>query len=265
VGNRTHTQLRVAVFMSQPRAPRCSFVHGPVSRSAGVCGLHDIGATCPPILSPQARHYARPKCQEPKITNVADVLQQAHWLVGFMNVGRFKTRTSLLPPFSAWAHRKCNPTERGGAMSPIQSEFSAVWDIEPPPPIARPVHPPNYQYESSNLKHSSAIRPSTARASRQVGRGDGDRVFRAAARHSLLVRFLRFAIPAGIASIAVIIVVATFLNPFRLIANFPIDPGEISLSGSKDHHGIAATQWLHYGLSALRPYGAHCGPGPRQA
>jgi lipopolysaccharide export system protein LptC len=58
-------------------------------------------------------------------------------------------------------------------------------------------------------------------------------VFRAAARHSRFVRFLRIAIPAGILMVAAIIVVATFFNPFRLIAAFPIDPGKISLSGTK--------------------------------
>jgi lipopolysaccharide export system protein LptC len=58
-------------------------------------------------------------------------------------------------------------------------------------------------------------------------------VFRAAARHSRVVRFFRFAIPAGIAAIVSILLVATFFNPFRLIAAFPIDPGKISLSGTK--------------------------------
>src|SRR5215470_1228974 len=72
-----------------------------------------------------------------------------------------------------------------------------------------------------------------SRTRRQIGRNDGDRVFRAAARHSRFVRFLRNAIPAAILTIAVIIIVATFFNPFRLIASFPIDPGKISLSGTK--------------------------------
>jgi len=58
-------------------------------------------------------------------------------------------------------------------------------------------------------------------------------VFRAAARHSRFVRFLRLAIPAGILIVAAIIVAATFFNPFRLIAAFPIDPGKVSLSGTK--------------------------------
>lgn len=34
-------------------------------------------------------------------------------------------------------------------------------------------------------------------------------------------------------AIVAILLVATFFNPFRLIANFPIDPGKISLSGTK--------------------------------
>lgn len=58
-------------------------------------------------------------------------------------------------------------------------------------------------------------------------------MFRAAARHSRLVRFLRLAIPVGIILVAITLVVATFFNPFRLIASFPIDPGKVSLSGTK--------------------------------
>jgi lipopolysaccharide export system protein LptC len=65
------------------------------------------------------------------------------------------------------------------------------------------------------------------------GRNHGDRLFRAAARHSRLVRFLRYAIPAIIVAIASIIFTATYLNPFRLITAFPIDPGKVSLSGTK--------------------------------
>ncbi len=84
-----------------------------------------------------------------------------------------------------------------------------------------------------NLSPSSLNLVSVSRPPRQVRRSDGDRVFRAAARHSLLVRFLRYAIPALIVALASIIVVATFLNPFRLIAAFPVDPRKISLSGTK--------------------------------
>jgi lipopolysaccharide transport protein LptA len=58
-------------------------------------------------------------------------------------------------------------------------------------------------------------------------------MFRAAARHSRFVRFLRFAIPAGMVAIVAILVVATFFNPSRLFTSFPIDPGKVSLSGTK--------------------------------
>jgi lipopolysaccharide export system protein LptC len=71
------------------------------------------------------------------------------------------------------------------------------------------------------------------RASREIGRRDGDRVFRAAARHSRFVRWMRRAVPAGIALVAAVIVIATFFNPFRLIGAFPIDIGKVSLSGTK--------------------------------
>jgi lipopolysaccharide export system protein LptC len=83
------------------------------------------------------------------------------------------------------------------------------------------------------LSHISIVPLPTSRAPRQIGRTGGDRVFRAAARHSRFVRFLRMAIPAGILAIIAIIIVATFFNPFHLITAFPIDPSKISLSGTK--------------------------------
>src|SRR5271170_2999000 len=75
--------------------------------------------------------------------------------------------------------------------------------------------------------------PAPAPHSREIGRRDGDRLFRAAARHSRFVRWMRRAIPAGIVLVAAVIIVATFFNPFRLIAAFPIDLGKVSLSGTK--------------------------------
>jgi lipopolysaccharide export system protein LptC len=52
-------------------------------------------------------------------------------------------------------------------------------------------------------------------------------------RHSRFVRFLRFAIPVGIVAIIAIMVSATFFSPSRLFPGFPIDPGKVSLSGTK--------------------------------
>jgi lipopolysaccharide export system protein LptC len=82
--------------------------------------------------------------------------------------------------------------------------------------------------------NSRLISPaSVSRAARQVRRNNGDQVFREATRHTGLVRLLRYAIPALIVAIASVIFIATFLNPFRLITTFPIDPGKVSLSGTK--------------------------------
>jgi lipopolysaccharide export system protein LptC len=67
---------------------------------------------------------------------------------------------------------------------------------------------------------------------RQIGRNAGDRVFRSAARHSRVVRFLRFSIPAAILAIAGIILVATF-SPLNKVKNSVFDPGDISVSGTK--------------------------------
>jgi lipopolysaccharide transport protein LptA len=58
-------------------------------------------------------------------------------------------------------------------------------------------------------------------------------VFRAAARHSRFVRLLRFAIPVGIVAIVAILLASRFFNPSRLFPSFPIDPGKVSLSGTK--------------------------------
>jgi lipopolysaccharide export system protein LptC len=75
-------------------------------------------------------------------------------------------------------------------------------------------------------------------------------MFRAAARHSRFVRVLRFAIPASIAAIAAVILVATFFHPFHLPV-FPIDPGKISLSGTKV---VMELPRLHGFTSDSRPY-----------
>lgn len=61
---------------------------------------------------------------------------------------------------------------------------------------------------------------------RQIRRPDGNGAFRSAARHSRLVRFLRFAIPALILVIVAIIAIATFVTP-RISAMFPIDIAKV--------------------------------------
>jgi lipopolysaccharide export system protein LptC len=73
----------------------------------------------------------------------------------------------------------------------------------------------------------------TARGFVIAGGTDRDRVFRRASRHSKRVRILRLAIPAGIGLCLLVIVLAHFLNPFRLLARLPADFGPLVISGTK--------------------------------
>lgn len=66
-----------------------------------------------------------------------------------------------------------------------------------------------------------------------MARTNGARVFREAAKHTRFVVFLRVAIPAAIAGIAVIIFLASYLSTFKLLSAFPIDVGKVSISGTK--------------------------------
>jgi lipopolysaccharide export system protein LptC len=64
-------------------------------------------------------------------------------------------------------------------------------------------------------------------------RVDGNSVFRSAARHSRLVRFLRFAIPAAILLVGGVIVAAIFFNPFARYDKLPnVDYKELSISST---------------------------------
>jgi lipopolysaccharide export system protein LptC len=65
------------------------------------------------------------------------------------------------------------------------------------------------------------------------GRGD-ERVFRAAVRHSRLVRQLRIAIPLGLLlAVVAAVAVANLVKPLRVLANLPVDMGSVVISGSK--------------------------------
>jgi lipopolysaccharide export system protein LptC len=57
--------------------------------------------------------------------------------------------------------------------------------------------------------------------------------FRAAARHSAVVRFLRLAIPAVIVVVLGSLMFVAFFNPFRAVARLQIDPGKIVISGTR--------------------------------
>ncbi len=67
-----------------------------------------------------------------------------------------------------------------------------------------------------------------------VGRGDEDRVFRTAVRHSRCVRFLRVAIPASVAVLVLAALAATtWLKPLRVLTKVPIELGHLVVSGTK--------------------------------
>ncbi len=68
----------------------------------------------------------------------------------------------------------------------------------------------------------------------RFGRADAERVFRAAVRHSHHIRFLRVAVPAGVA-VAVVggLVFALLLKPLRVLTGAPVDLGSLVVSGTK--------------------------------
>jgi lipopolysaccharide export system protein LptC len=75
--------------------------------------------------------------------------------------------------------------------------------------------------------------PETSRAYWTTSRGDAERAFRAARRHSRLVRALRIAVPAGVAVGAIIITLITYFNPLRMLARLPINIDNLVVSGTK--------------------------------
>jgi lipopolysaccharide export system protein LptC len=80
----------------------------------------------------------------------------------------------------------------------------------------------------------SDIDPHAARVFTRDGRGNGERAFRAAVRHSRRVRILRIAVPA-VAVLALVggIGFPALLNPMRMLAKLPVDIGSVVVSGSK--------------------------------
>jgi len=75
--------------------------------------------------------------------------------------------------------------------------------------------------------------PQAVRAYWTMSRGDSERAFRSARRHSRVVRVLRIAIPVGVLISVVGISLATYLNPLRMLASLPIDISDMVVSGTK--------------------------------
>jgi lipopolysaccharide export system protein LptC len=66
-----------------------------------------------------------------------------------------------------------------------------------------------------------------------MGRGDSERAFRAARRHSRAVRILRVAIPLAVVLGFTGIFLITYFNPLRMLAKLPVDVGNLVVSGTK--------------------------------
>src|SRR6478609_3522598 len=75
--------------------------------------------------------------------------------------------------------------------------------------------------------------PEATRAYWTMSRGDADRAFHAARRHSRAVRILRIAVPAGVTIGIIIITLVTYLNPLRMLAKLPINLDNLVVSGTK--------------------------------
>jgi lipopolysaccharide export system protein LptC len=75
--------------------------------------------------------------------------------------------------------------------------------------------------------------PEMSRAYWTMGRGDAERAFHAARRHSRLVRIMRVAVPASVAVAFIIIALITYFNPLRMLAKLPINIDNLVVSGTK--------------------------------
>jgi len=75
--------------------------------------------------------------------------------------------------------------------------------------------------------------PQTARSYWTMSRGDSERAFRAARRHSRTIRILRVAVPSAVVVVTVVIVAMTYFNPLRMFGKLPVDIGHLVVSGTK--------------------------------
>jgi lipopolysaccharide export system protein LptC len=75
--------------------------------------------------------------------------------------------------------------------------------------------------------------PEAVRAYWNMSRGDSERAFRAARRHSRLVRFLRVGLPIGIVVGLLALSLVTWLNPMKLLTTLPVNVKDLVVSGSK--------------------------------
>jgi lipopolysaccharide export system protein LptC len=75
--------------------------------------------------------------------------------------------------------------------------------------------------------------PETARSYWTMSRADSDRAFRAARRHSRIVRILRVALPVVVVGALAVTVLITYLNPLRMLGSLPVNIDKLVVSGTK--------------------------------
>src|SRR5215208_3251855 len=75
--------------------------------------------------------------------------------------------------------------------------------------------------------------PRETRAFRASHRSDHARRFRAAARHSRRVRLLRVGLPVAAVVGCLVLALASWFNPLRMLTNLPISIGDVVVSGTK--------------------------------
>lgn len=75
--------------------------------------------------------------------------------------------------------------------------------------------------------------PQTARAYWTMSRGDSERAFRAARRHSRVVRILRVTVPLAVVIGLAVITLITYFNPLRMLGKLPVDISNLVVSGTK--------------------------------
>jgi lipopolysaccharide export system protein LptC len=75
--------------------------------------------------------------------------------------------------------------------------------------------------------------PEAPRAYWTMNRRDADRAFRAARRHSRLVRILRITVPVTVVIGLIIVTLITYFNPLRMLAKLPINIDNLVVSGTK--------------------------------
>lgn len=75
--------------------------------------------------------------------------------------------------------------------------------------------------------------PQTARSYWTMSRTDSDRAFRAARRHSRLVRILRVTLPVTVVGALVLTVLLTWFNPLRMLGKLPVNIDNLVVSGTQ--------------------------------